>query len=132
MISVTSTRSGQDLKNLERDTRRKLSGRMYGVLTSGMTRWRRLVISSTWVSPIPSPTSMILTTWRKIPTGFIFLHGWVNYKGGDARADWRKSLRDVLFLPRLLEQIDRALNPGFGPVGGPDSGATGQGGGGNE
>ena len=122
MIKVSVTQTGQDLTHLERDTRNKLTRRIGGVLTAGVTTWRKIVITSTWFSPVPSPTSMIVGFWRKTSIGYVFVHGWINYRGDDARAEWRKSLRDAMFQPRLLEQIAAIVNSSLGPVGGRDPG----------
>lgn len=110
MLKVTHTQSGQLLSDLSPDLKKKLTKRIQGVLTSQVTKWRQIVITSTWFSPIPSPTSLIIATWRKTPEGFEFTYGWINYKGDQSRAEWRKSLRNRTFEPQFFDRLDRIMS----------------------
>jgi hypothetical protein len=127
VINIRVTTTGQDLSGLERDVRRKLTQRIGGLLSASVVGWRRLVISTTWYSPIPSPTSKIIGSWRKTDAGYVFIHGWINYAGDNARADYRLSLRDAMFSPQLLARIDRIMQSTLGPVGGTDPAGSGGG-----
>lgn len=128
MLSIRTTTMGQDLTQLEKNTRAKIEKRIAGTLTASVNQWRKIVITSTWFSPKPSPTSLIIAAWRKVGGNFYFVHGWINYKGDQARADWRMSLRDWMFTPQMLRRIDEIMTPALGAVGGSDPGASGSGG----
>ena len=68
--------------------------------------WKQLVISSTWLNPIPSPTSMIITRKYRDGNGDWRLeYGWLHYKGDVARAEWRALLRIIQFDPASHERI---------------------------
>lgn len=110
MIKITHSQSGQKLSELTPTLKKQLAKRIQGVLTSQITKWRQIVITSTWFSPVPSPTSLIIATWRKTPEGFEFTYGWINYKGDQSRAEWRKSLRNWTFEPQFFDRLDRIMN----------------------
>lgn len=125
MIGIRVTTIGQDLSSLAKDTRAKIEKRISGTLTASVNQWRKLVITSTWFSPHPSPTSLIIAAWRKVGGNFYFVHGWINYKGDPARADWRFSLREWMFSPQLMRRIEELMVPPLGPVGGTDPAGSG-------
>lgn len=61
--------------------------------------WRRLVKETTWISPRPSPDSLIIAELRNQITMDI---GWIHYPSGVAGGDRRLQLRMDLFRDKFL------------------------------
>jgi len=75
-------------------------------------RWFDLVRRSTWVSPRPSPRSMIIFN-TKAPGQYEY--GWIPYPGSQSRAEYRLQRRLVLFTEQsnkvyaqMLKDIEQA------------------------
>ena len=87
---------------LERKERRKVEDRMAGTLASQVKKWRKLVIDSTWFNKRPSPDGLIIGHWHKQGRNLWGLtYGWTDYRGSAARAQWRLSLRQWMYEPRV-------------------------------
>jgi hypothetical protein len=113
-IGVRIVNAG-DLRGLVKTERRKLENRIAGSMSVSVNEWRKLVISSTWFNPRPSPTDQVVGFWRKEGRDLWRLtFGWINYRGSAARAQWRLSLREFMYSPKVIARLERAIR---GPSG---------------
>jgi len=110
VITVKVLRSGPDLGLVIGQMGPALRRRLNGALTASILEWRRLVISSTWFHPTPSPGSYIIANWKSVGGGYVFKYGWTNYAGNQGRAEYRMGLRVAQFEPGVLDRIDRMVN----------------------
>ena len=99
---------------MERKVRRRLVDRVGRAMVWGQNEWRKTVVSSTWFRKEPASTDSIVVEWKNVARGakrqgWAFKYGWINYKGSAARAQWRLSLREWQFTPKLMDRIDKAL-----------------------
>lgn len=114
MIKVKMTKSGVGLGAAIGMLSGALNRRLHGALTASVLDWRRTVIRSTWFHPVPSPGQFIIARWRAVSKGCYELeYGWVNYTGDQGRAEYRMTLRELDFLPRFFDRIDRMIGPAF-------------------
>lgn len=99
---------------MERKVRRRLVDRVGRAMVWGQNEWRKTVIASTWFRKEPASTDSIICEWKSVARGakrqgWTFKYGWINYKGSAARAQWRLSLREWQFTPKLMDRVEKAL-----------------------
>jgi len=110
MVTLELQTSGGGIEGAVAKFKRDLNHRMGRALAHSVAEWKQLVISSTWVSSRPSPSSKIIAIVRRIGEGeWTLTYGWVHYKGNQGRAVWRLSLREWMYSPKMRERVQRAM-----------------------